>query len=503
MNTDKHRWAPLLRLADVSRFYLCSSVLICGSVVLLSSCTVGPDYVRPPAPSAESYKELEGWKEAQPQDDVLRGAWWELYGDPDLNELEAEVAAANQNLATAEAQFRQARALVWNSRSAFWPTAALGVSFSRSHQSGNLFGNLGGSGNNVSQYAMPLAISWEPDLWGRVRRAVESSNANAQASAADVESTRLSLEAELAADYFQLRALDAEIDLLNRSVEAFQNSLRLTQSRYAGGIASRVDIAQAETQLESTRAQAIDLGVLRAQLEHAIAVLVGQPASSFTIAVRPLSQTPPDVPTGLPSELLERRPDVGAAERAAAAANAQIGVATAAYYPTLTLSAEGGFESSHIADWFLWPSRFWSVGPSVSETVFDGGLRHAQTAQARAAFDASVAAYRQSVLTAFQEVEDNLAALRILERESHVQDDAVAAAQDSMRLTTNRYKEGTVSYLDVVITQTAALNNERTAVDLLGRRMVANVRLIQALGGGWEASDLPTNGDLKVGDSLF
>jgi len=481
-------------------FYLCLSVFICG---FLNGCSVGPDYVRPSAPFAPEYKELEGWKPAQPQDDLLRGAWWELYGDPDLNELEAQVDVANQNLATAEAQFRQARALVWNARAAYYPTAAFGVSFTRSHQSGNLFGNLGGSGNNISQYALPFSISWEPDLWGRVRRAVEANTASAQASAADLESTRLSLQTELAADYFQLRALDGDIDLLNRTVEAYENSVRLTQSRFAGGVASRVDIAQAETQLESTRAQAIDLGVQRAQLEHAIAVLIGQPASNFTIAARPLTQTPPDIPTGVPSELLERRPDVASAERTAAAANAQIGVATAAYYPTVTLSAEGGFESSHIAQWLVWPSRFWSVGPSVTETIFDGGLRHAQTAQARAAFDASVASYRQSVLAAFQEVEDNLAALRILENESHVQADAVDAAQESLRLTTNRYKEGTASYLDVVVTQTAALNNERTAVDLLGRRMVANVRLVQALGGGWNAADLPNDRELREGDSFF
>ena len=478
-----------------------SYLVAVAAVLLLSGCTVGPDYVRPSAPSAPAYKDMEGWKPAQPQDEALRGAWWEIYGDAELSALEVRAIDANQNLLLAEAQFRQARAMVWSARSAYYPSAAIGVSFSRSRQSENLFGNLGGSGGKVNDYAMPLSVAWEPDVWGRIRRSVESSTANAQASAADVAATRLSLSGELAADYFQLRALDAQRQLLDENTAAFERSLTLTQSRYENGVASRVDVAQAQTQLESTRAQAIDLGVQRAQLEDAIAVLVGTPASSFGIEEAPLAETPPQVPVGLPSELLERRPDVASAERLAASANAQIGIAVSAYYPTITLSASGGFESSDLSKWLVWPSRFWSVGPSVSETIFDGGFRSAQTAQARAAFDASVATYRQSVLAAFQEVEDNLAALRILEQESSVQDAAVSAALDSVRLTTNRYKEGTVSYLDVVVTQTAALDNERVAVDLRGRRMVASVRLIQALGGGWDASDLPSAKQLRASDS--
>lgn len=467
----------------------------------MSGCTVGPDYVRPTAPSAAEYKEADGWKPAQPRDDALRGAWWEIYGDPVLNDLEAQANDANQNLLAAEAQFRQARAMVWSARSGYYPNAAIGFSFNRARQSENLFSNLGGSGNEVSDLSMPISIAWEPDVWGRIRRSVESSTASAQASAADVAAARLSINGELAADYFQLRALDAERQLLDSSTAAFEKSLALTQSRYENGVASRVDVAQAQTQLDSTRAQAIDIGVQRAQLEHAIAVLVGMPASSFRIDAAPLTETPPPVPVGVPSELLERRPDVAAAERLAASANAQIGIAVSAYYPTITLSASGGFESSDVSKWLIWPSRFWSVGPSVSETIFDGGLRSAQTAQARASFDASVASYRQSVLAAFQEVEDNLAALRILAEESSVQDAAVSAAEDSVRLTTNRYKEGTASYLDVVVTQTAALNNERVAVDLLGRRMVASARLIQALGGGWDASDLPSPDQLRADDS--
>lgn len=462
------------------------------AIVLLAGCAVGPDYQRPEAPAAPAFKELEGWKPAAPADATSRGSWWARYGDPQLNELEARVDVSNQNLLAAEAQFQQARALVGSAKAAWYPTAAIGASLSRTHQSGNLFGNLGGSGSNVSDYAMPLSIAWEIDLWGRIRRNVEASEATAQALAADVESARLSLQAELAADYFQLRTLDAERAIFDASIAAFERSLQLTENRYAGGIAARGDVAQARTQLESTRAQAIDLGVQRAALEHAIAVLVGEPPASFWLPPQPLDGEPPAVPVGVPSALLERRPDVAAAERQVASANAAIGVAVAAYYPTLTLSASGGFESSHIADWFTWPSRFWSVGPAISETVFDGGLRAAQTAAARAQYDATVAAYRQSVLTAFLQVEDSLAALRILADEARVAAAAVAAARESVALATNRYKEGAASYLDVVVTQAAALNNERAAVDVQGRRMAASVQLIAALGGGWDASTLPT-----------
>ena len=474
--------------------------LLVAVVLFVSGCSVGPDYVRPTAPTAPAFSgdsEQEGWKTAEPRDEIARGTWWEIYGDPELNQLEEQVAAANQNLFASEAQFRQAVAVVEAARSSWYPQAAIGFSMARARQSDNLFGNLGGSGNTVNDFSMPISVAWEPDLWGRVRRNVESQTAGAQASAADIASTQLSLQATLAADYFQLRTIDADRALLDRSAAAFEYSLKLTQSRFAGGVASRADVAQAQTQLETTQAQAIDLGVQRAQLEHAIAVLVGVPASGFSVPVRALDTTPPSLPVGVPSELLERRPDVAAAERLAASANAQIGVALSAYYPIVTLSASGGLELG-LLDWLQWPSRFWSAGPSISETIYDGGLRAAQTAQARAAFDANVALYRQSVLAAFQEVEDNLAALRILANESRVLDEAVAAARDSEQLTTNRYKEGTVSYLDVVITQTTALNNERTAVDVLGRRMVASVNLVQALGGGWDASGLPTGKDMRA-----
>jgi NodT family efflux transporter outer membrane factor (OMF) lipoprotein len=474
--------------------------LALAAMTLLAGCAVGPDYQRPEAPMTADFKEIDGWKAATPADEAHRGDWWEVYNDPKLTELEQQVSVSNQNLLAAEAQFRQARALVGSARSALFPSAAIGVSFSRSHQSGNLRNNLGGSGTDVSDYAMPLAINWELDVWGRIRRNVESQEASAQASAADVEAARLSLQADLAANYFQLRSIDADRAIFDSSIEAFERSLKLTRSRYAGGIASRDDVAQAQTQLESTRAQAIDLGVQRAALENAIAVLIGVPPAAFSLPAMPLDAEPPPIPVGVPSQLLERRPDVAAAERTIAAANAQIGVAIAAYYPTVTLSAEGGFESSHISDWLTWPSRFWSVGPAVSETIYDGGFRASQTEAARAQYDSTVADYRQSVLTAFQQVENNMAALRILEQEAAVTGLAVDAAMESVALTTNRYKEGAASYLDVVITQQAALNNQRNANDVRGRRLVASVQLIQALGGGWHASDLPTPSELVAED---
>lgn len=335
-------------------------------------------------------------------------------------------------------------------------------------------------------------IPWEADLWGRVRRLVESSKANAQASAADLESARLSAQTALAQDYFLLHVADAQRQLLDDTVAAYQKSLELTKNRYEAGVASKLDVVQAETQLKTTHAQAIDIGVQRAQLEHAIALLVGKAPSTLTIEPTPSSGTLPTIPAGVPSDLLERRPDVAGAERRVAAANAQIGVAKSAFFPVLTLSAAGGFESGSLTKWLTLPSRFWSVGPALAETLFDGGMRRAQSDQAVAAYDASVATYRQTVLGGFQEVEDNLAALRILEQEAQVQDEAVKAARQSVIFTMNQYKAGTVSYLDVVIVQATALANERTAVDLLGRRLAASVHLVEAIGGGWSASALPS-----------
>jgi NodT family efflux transporter outer membrane factor (OMF) lipoprotein len=400
--------------------------------------------------------------------------------------------------------------LVREARASYFPTLTVGLGYTRFRDSATLGRSFGGgsSGAGVSSgggssgagassgpgsdFQLGLDFSWELDLWGRIRRTVESNQASAQASAGDLEGARLSYQAELAQDYFQLRTLDAQKQLLDETVAAYEKSLELTKNRYASGVASQADVVQAETQLKTAQAQAIDVGVQRAQLEHAIALLIGQPASTFSLPPAPLTATPPPIPVGVPSELLERRPDIAAAERRMAAANAEVGVAEAAYFPSLTLSASSGFESSSLSQWLTAPSRFWAVGPSISETVFDGGLRRAQTDFARAGYDASVGTYRQTVLTAFQAVEDNLAALRILEQEAQVQDEAVQDAQKSVTLTTNQYKAGTVSYLNVITTQTTALTNETTAVQIRGRRMSAAVLLIQALGGGWNAANLPS-----------
>jgi NodT family efflux transporter outer membrane factor (OMF) lipoprotein len=463
-------------------------------LVMLFGCAVGPDYVKPSAPTPESYKEMKGWKEAQPREGVIRGKWWEMFNDAGLNALEETVNISNQNVAAAEAQFRQARALVQAARAAYFPTLSAGASYTRSRSSSNTVSG-GSSSGIVSDYLLSFDASWEPDIWGKVRRSVESGEANAQASAADLESARLSAQAELAQDYFQLQDLDAQKQLLDTAASAYQRFLDLTMNRYASGVASRADILQAQTQLKTTQAQAIDIGVQRAQIEHAIALLVGKPASDFSIPVMQLAADLPPIPVGMPSELLERRPDVAAAERRMAAANAQIGVAQAAYYPAITLSASGGYQSAGSADWLTWPSRFWSVGPASMETVYDGGLRKAQTEQARAAYDANVASYRQTVLTGFQEVEDNLAALRILEEEAGVQDEAVTAAQQSVMVTTNQYKAGTASALDVIVTRITELNNKRTAISITGNRLTASVLLIKALGGGWSAEALQSSTD--------
>ena len=417
--------------------------------------------------------------------------WLVTLNDPWLNELVKEAIAYNADLRIAAARVDVAAAYLAAAKSPAWPQV-------------NLVARGGGkmSGDSSGLQGVGLFAAWELDLWGRVRRNVESQQANAQASAADYENIQLSAQAELAQDYFLLRAADSQKQLLDASAEAFDKSLQLTRNRYAGGVASRADVAQAETQLRTTQAQAIDVTVQRAQLEHAIAILIGKAPSQFSLPPVGLTALPPPVPTGVPSTLLERRPDIAAAERRVAAANAQIGVTIAAYYPTVTLGASVGFESNELSKWLEFPSRFWSVGPSISETVFDGGLRQAQTAQARAIYDQNVAFYRQTVLTGFREVEDNIAALRILEQEAQVQAEAVKAAQESVVLTTNQYKAGIVSYLNVVIAQAAALNNERTAVDIQNRRLTASVLLIKALGGGWDASLLPDpNALLRTGDA--
>jgi NodT family efflux transporter outer membrane factor (OMF) lipoprotein len=459
--------------------------------LLLAGCEVGPHYARPNVPAPPAYKELPPeWTTAQPSDAVARGKWWEIFQDSKLNQLEEQINVSNQNLKAAQAQYVQARALVRQNRADYFPTVTTGLSATRDHQSQNrpLFSQ---SSSTYTDIVLPVSASYEADVWGRVRRTVEASRAEAQATAADLESVNLSLHAELAADYFQLCELDAEEQLLVSTVSAYEQALALTQNRFKGGVASEVDVAQAQTQLETTRAQAIDVGVQRAQDEHAIAVLVGQPASTFSVASSPLTLTPPIIPAGMPSELLQRRPDVAAAERRVAAANANIGVAKAAYFPNLSLTASGGFESNTITNLLSGPSGFLLAGASAMETVFDAGRRHAVSDQAQAAYDQSVANYRETVLTSFQDAEDNLAALRILQEEAKTQQAAVAAARRSLNLSLNRYKGGVTTYLEVTTAQALALSDERAAVQILGRRMTASVLLVRALGGGWDSSTLP------------
>ena len=470
-----------------SRF---KTICIMAAMLALSACTVGPNYVRPEAPVPVAFKETEGWKIAQPKDARIGQGWWKLFNDPLLSSLEEQVAISNQNVLAAEARFRQAQALVQATRAGYFPTVTAGPTVTRSRRSGSLGSNAGGAAQAATDYSLPAALSWEADVWGRIRRSVEAGRDNAQASEADLAAAQLSAQAELAQDYFLLRSQDAQKQLLDQSVASFQKALDLTRNRYDSGVAAKADLLQAETQLKTTKAQAIDLGVQRAQLEHAIALLIGKPASSFTIAAASLSSVFPEIPAGLPSQLLERRPDIAGAERRMAAANAQIGVAQAAFYPRVTLSASAGLEALSLADWFSWPSRFWALGAGLSQTVFDGGLRSAQTEEARATYDAAVAAYRQTVLTGFQEVEDNLAALRILEAEARAQEEAVKASGESLAVTLNQYRGGIVSYLNVIVSQNTDLANERTAVGILERRLSSSVLLIKALGGGWDAASL-------------
>jgi NodT family efflux transporter outer membrane factor (OMF) lipoprotein len=473
-----------------------SFACVLGAAVVLSGCAVGPRYSRPSAQVPPAYKETPpDWKTAQPSDQVARGKWWELFADPQLNALEERIAVSNQNLKAAQAQFLEARAQLHLSRADYYPTATAGVSASRNRLSANR--PLNSSIDDYTDLVLPVDVSYEADVWGRVRRTVEAARAQAQATAGDLESVNLSLHADLASDYFQLRSLDAEEQLLQSTVKAYQQALKLTEDRYHGGVASAVDVAQAQTQLESTRAQALDVGVQRAEFEHAIAVLAGEPASTFSLPVSPLVNPPPAIPPGLPSELLERRSDVAAAERRMAAANAQIGVAKAAYYPLLSLTGVAGLEGTRLTTWFLGPSAFASAGASAVVTVFDVGRRRAVSDQAKAGYDQTVANYRETCLTAFQEVEDNLAALRILADEAATQDAAVAAAEHSLELSTNRYKGGVANYLEVTTAQSAALTDQRVAVEILGRRVTSAVLLIKALGGGWDRNRLPSAPELN------
>ena len=461
-------------------------------VLALAGCAVGPNYKRPETAIPASYKEApEGWKVAQPADGADRGSWWLIYNDAQLNDLETRLNASNQTIAQFAAAYRQARALVSEARAAYFPTLGLSATGSRSGASSRSTNSQFSNGGNVSNsYGLSLDASWEPDLWGTVSRTVGAQRAGEQSAAADLANARLSAQGTLAQTYFQLRSLDAQQRLLDDTVAAYQRTLQLTQNQYAQGTVARSDVIQAQTQLLSAQASAVDNGVARAQFEHAIAVLVGEPASTFSIASSPLDATPPVTPLQLPSSILERRPDIAAAERKAAAANEQIGVAIAAFFPTLTLSASGGFQSSVLSQLLQAPSRFWTLGPDIAATIFDGGLRAAQTEAARASYDSAVATYRQSVLTAFQDVEDNLASLRILANEIGIQQQAVASAQQALAIVNNQYKSGTVGFVNVLTAQTTAFLAEQKLANIAGQRMVSSVGLIKALGGGWDTAQI-------------
>lgn len=480
--------------------HLHGALVVC---VLLVGCSVGPAYQRPAVEAPAVWGEAYRWQPAQPRDDAARGEWWKAFDDPQLDQLIAQVGVSNQTLVAAEAQFRQGVALSDAAGAALYPTVTASISQTRSLPSGTTGPITGVATSKRTISSLPLSASWQPDFWGQVRSSVEAGRAAAQASAGDLENARLSIRAQVALAYFQLRGIDAQKKLLDETVEAYAKSLQLTGNRYRMGVAARIDMSQAEAQLKAVQAQRIDLGVQRSQFEHAIAVLLGRPPAGFSIAAAPLTATPPPVPVGLPADLLERRPDIAAAERRVAAANAQIGVAKAAWFPTATLNATYGFQTATAAKWFTLPSRFWSVGPALAETLFDGGKRQAASDQAVAAYDASVANYRQSVLVAFQQVEDGLASLRILEEEAEVQADAVKAARQSLEFALNQYKAGITTYLQVLSAQTTLLSIQNGAASVRTRRATAWVQLVQALGGGWDASALPQAEDLhrKAGTS--
>ena len=470
-----------------------SALTILAATMLVASCTLGPDYARPEVVIPEGWKELPPTKVAQPQDDKPRGSWWQVFNDPALDAMERDAEAANQNLRVAEANYRQARAAVDVARAGQYPTLDLSANVDRARAGGRSAGSSGSSGStsaSITTYQLGVNASWELDLWGRIRRQVEASTEQARASAADLENTRLSIQTELATDYLQLRIVDAAERVLEDTVAAYQRSVTLTENRYNAGVAARADVVQAQTQLFSAQASLIDVRVSRAQLEHAVAILTGRPPANVSVGVTTAMPLLPDIPVTMPSELLERRPDVAAAERRMAAANAQIGAATAAMFPTISLSGSAGYAGTSLGKLFSAPALFWSIGSSLAEPLFDAGLRLAQREEAIAAYDASVATYRQTVLGAFRDVEDNLAALRILADEATVQDQALAAARRSLELTTNQYRAGLVGFLNVVVAQAQALTAERNAIDLRGRRYAATIALIKALGGGFEASTL-------------
>jgi len=492
---------------ELSRIIVVASV---ASVVLQVACVVGPRYSRPSVQVPSAYKELpqdektqSQWKLAQPNDAMTRGKWWEVFGDPSLNELEEKTISSNQNIAAAAASFLVARSLVRQARAQYFPTVSTNPSIINARPSLGEIGGLTGSSSGFklkayTDYSLPFDASWEPDFWGRIRNTVRGNVYAAQASAADLENVRLSEQAELAADYYELRAQDSLKQILSSTVVAYQETLELTQSLYRAGLGSDEAVAQAEAQLKAAQAQETDIEVLRSQYEHAIAVLIGQPASTFSLPAQALEAKPPATPPGVPSELLQRRPDIAAAERAVAQANAQIGVAKTAYFPAVLLSGSAGFGNTSVSNWFTWPSRFWSLGPSLAETIFDAGLRRATVRQFRANYDLTVANYRETVLVAFQQVEDNLASLRILSQAIGQKEAAVEAAARSLQEATVRYKAGVDPYLNVITAQTTLLNDQQTAVNYREQEMVASVQLIKALGGGWDVARIPSPQEIRA-----
>jgi NodT family efflux transporter outer membrane factor (OMF) lipoprotein len=490
----------------MERLQILKFSLFASTALLLSSCMVGPKYARPSVPMTpafkepppDAFKETKDWKTAQPGELAIQTKWWEIFGDSQLNALEEQVAVANQDLKAAEANFRRARALIRFNRAAEFPTISTspGIASLRDSTRRPYFPSSAAAGA-TGDFTLPFDLSYELDLWGRVRRTVTAAREETQATAADLATATLSLQAELAFDYFELRSADSQKQVLDDTVKAYTNALQLTVNRFEGGAAPKSDVAQAQTQLDQATVQDTDIGVQRAAFEHAIAAIIGKPPASFSLTESPLNIQPPGIPVGMPSQLLERRPDIAAVERRVAEANEQIGIARAAFFPTVTLGASAGLEGTSILNWFDWPSRFWAIGPSMAQTLFDAGRRRATSDAATAGYDALVANYRQTTLDAFQQVEDNLAALRILEKEAVQQQATVASAEESLQLSTNRYQGGVDNYLQVITAQTIALANERNDVDILRRRMDASVLLIKALGGGWNVSNLPQLSDLS------
>jgi NodT family efflux transporter outer membrane factor (OMF) lipoprotein len=489
------------------------------AITFTAGCMVGPKYHRPPIAGTPAFKEAPpaGWKEAEPNEGLVRGRWWEIYNDPQLNDLASKVELSNQNVIAAMARFREAVDQVQIARAALFPTVGAtpsvlvtrGSSLSSRGQllssstanttTSTTTGTTTSSTSSVRvNYAMPFDLSYQADIWGNIRRSVTAAQDLAQASAADLENAKLTFQTQLAQMYFQLHGLDADADLLRRNVAIFEQSLQLTQERLNAGIASGADVAQARTQLETTRAQLVEVGVGRAQFEHAIAVLMGETPVMVSIPEKIINNPPPEIPLGLPTTLMERRPDVASTERAIAAANEQIGIAKAAYFPMLTLNGTGGFVSTNLARLFTVPSLFWSVGPQLAATLFDGGLRKGQVRFSQAAYEAAVATYRQTVLTAFQQVEDQLSSLRILEQEQATEAEARRAAQDAVDIAQAQYRAGTVDYLAVIVLQATLLQAQRLEIDIMTRRLTSSVLLIEALGGGWDESQLPAHNQLHA-----